>query len=91
VEEQMSQPPLRPLHSEASLVASKLAQFRRLSTADLIGSLKPGTAGSLKARPEGTVLDGHHRLAVLRERGVDVDALPCEIMAKEPPDGGENP
>jgi hypothetical protein len=29
------------------------------------------------------LLDGHHRVVVLRERGVDVDELPRQIVVKE--------
>ena len=79
----MSEPSLRLLHSEAILSRVKLDQFRRLSTAQLIESLEPGRPGALKARPDGTVLDGHHRLVVLRERGVSVDILPREVVPHE--------
>ena len=79
----MAQPPLRLLHSEALLSRVKLDQFRRLSTVELIESPALGRAGALKARPDGTVLDGHHRLVVLRERGVNVDALPREVLPQE--------
>ena len=79
----MAQPPLRLLHSEASLSRVKLDQFRRLSTVELIESLGLDRPGALKARPDGTVLDGHHRIVVLRERGVDVDTLPREVMPRE--------
>lgn len=58
----------------------KLAQFRSRGTADLVQSLEPGQPGALKTRPDGTVLEGHHRLTVLRERGVDVNALPREVL-----------
>ncbi len=74
------EPPLRFLHSEAILSPVKLAQLRSQPTADLVQSLEPGQPGALKARPDGTVLEGHHRLAVLRERGVEVDALPREVL-----------
>jgi hypothetical protein len=37
----------------------------------------------LKVRPDGTVLDGHHRISVLEERGEDIHLLPREIMEKE--------
>lgn len=84
----MREQPLKPLHSEYVLSQPKLAQFSRLSTEDLIESLKPGQAGSLKVRPDGTLLDGHHRIKVLRDRGVHVDGLPREIISKEPPGGG---
>lgn len=79
----MKQPPLKPLHADCSLIESKLGPFRRLSTPELIASLKPGQAGALKSRPDGTMLDGHHRIFVLRERGVEVDALPREIILPE--------
>ena len=79
----MAQPPLRLLHSDAILSKVKLDQFRRLSTAELIESLRPGTPGALKARPDGTVLDGHHRIVILRERDVSVDALPREVLSQE--------
>jgi hypothetical protein len=63
----------------------KLVKFRALYTAELIESLRPGQAGALRARPDGTVLEGHHRLVVLRERGVDIDAaLPREVFSREP-------
>jgi hypothetical protein len=45
--------------------------------------LPTGQQGSLKARPDGTIVDGHHRIKVLRDRGVDVDALPREIIPKD--------
>ncbi|MEZ4674891.1 MAG: hypothetical protein R2932_11685 [Caldilineaceae bacterium] len=78
----MSLPPLTPIHPDDSLIALKLEQFRRLSTDVLIASLLPGQAGALKARPDGTLLDGHHRLKVLRERGLDVNVLPREVIPR---------
>jgi hypothetical protein len=81
----MSQSPLTPLHSDNALNSAKLDKFRKLSNEELIVSLQPGRDGSLKSRPDGTVLDGHHRIRILRERGVNVDALPREIIAKDSP------
>lgn len=80
----MAEPPLRFLHSEAILSQLKLEQFRTLATTELIESLRPGQSGALRTRPDGTVLEGHHRLVVLRERGIDVDALPREVLPQEP-------
>lgn len=80
----MAEPLLRFLHSKAVLNEVKLARFRTVATADLIESLRPGQSGALKTRPDGTVLEGHHRLVVLRERGIDVDALPREVLRQEP-------
>jgi hypothetical protein len=77
------QPRLRFLHSENLLNTIKLAQFRRLSTEQIKSSLQPGHAGCLKVRPDGTVLDGHHRLSILLERDEDIHSLPREIMEKE--------
>jgi hypothetical protein len=78
----MDDPPLKPLHSETSLIQSKLNQFDRVPTDELLASLLPSQQGSLKARPDGTILDGHHRIAILRLRGIDVDHLAREIITK---------
>jgi hypothetical protein len=81
----MSPPgPLKPVHPDSSLVASKLAKYGRLSDRELVDSLRPGQPGSLKVRPDGTMVDGHHRIKVLRDRGVDVDALPREVIPRDP-------
>jgi putative addiction module component (TIGR02574 family) len=79
--------PLKPLHSDASLSTAKLGKYDKLSTQELIDSLKPGQSGSLKVRPDGTMVDGHHRIKLLRDRGIDVDSLPREIIAKDPQPG----
>jgi hypothetical protein len=76
-------PPLRSLHPNSSLVPGKLAEMERLSTGTLQDSLLPGRKECLKTRPDGTILDGHHRIAILRRRGVEVDSLPREIVVKE--------
>jgi hypothetical protein len=76
--------PLKPVHADASLLASKLAKYSRLSDQELVDSLRPGEPGSLKVRPDGTMVDGHHRIKILRDRGVDVDALPREVIPKDP-------
>lgn len=81
----MSRPPsLKPLHADSSLIGLKLDKYGKLSDQELIDSLKPGQQGSLKVRPDGTIVDGHHRIKLLRDRGVDVDALPREIIPKDP-------
>lgn len=79
----MSIPQLRFLHAESTLSQVKLKQFRGKTTGDLIDSLTPGRPGALKTRSDGTVLEGHHRLAVLDERGVDIHALPREVVPRE--------
>ena len=76
--------PLVPLHADETLISSKMDTYRKLSIPTLVESLTPGLKDSLKARPDGTMLDGHHRIKVLRERNVDVDLLPREVIEKEP-------
>ena len=76
-------PPLKSLHPDSSLSQTKLDQMAKIDTPALLESLKPGRPNSLKIKPDGTVMEGHHRIKVLRDRGVDVDALPREIIAKD--------
>ena len=75
-----STPSLKFLHSESTLNRVKLEVFRRLTSDVLKSSLGADQPGSLKVQPDGTVLDGHHRLTVLLERGEDINRLPREIM-----------
>lgn len=75
--------PLKPLHSESALNAAKLAKYGLLSTEVLLSSLALGEEGCLKTRPDGTILDGHHRIHILRSRGIDVDKLPRDVVVKD--------
>jgi len=74
--------PLKPLHSDNLLSSPKLEQLNSLSTEKLKATLLPGQKDCLKARPDGTILDGHHRIYLLRKRGVDVHTLPREVEVK---------
>lgn len=76
-------PTLRPLHPLTALSSIKLTQMERLTTEAIIKSLAPGQRDCLKAKADGTMLDGHHRIHILRIRGVKVDALPREIILEE--------
>jgi hypothetical protein len=78
----MNNPPLQPLHLSSALSQAKLNHYAKLTTEQLIRSLEPGQVGALKTRPDGTVIDGHHRITILRERAVDVDQLPREVLTK---------
>jgi hypothetical protein len=80
----MSQPALRPLHPDSSLSPATLQGLDRKSTQELIDSLRPGEPEALRVRPNGTILNGHHRIRILRGRGVDVDQLPREIIPRDP-------
>jgi len=75
-------PPLKFLHPELTLIASKLAFFERQSTEMILASLSPGQECCLKAQPDGTILEGNHRIYVLRKRGVDIDKLTRAIKTK---------
>ena len=79
-------PPLKPLHPDESLSPAKLAKYDRLSAEELIDSLRPSQAESLRVRPDGTIINGHHRVRLLKGRGVDVDGLPREVV---PHDGND--
>jgi hypothetical protein len=76
-------PPLKALHLHSTLNTSKLDKMERLSTETLLISLLPGLQGCLKTRADGTILDGHHRIHILRQRGVNVDRLPRDIVVKD--------
>jgi hypothetical protein len=75
-------PPLKPLHPDGSLSAAKLTEYAKAPTQALIDSLRPGQTGALKVRPDGTMVDGHHRIKILRDRGVDINSLPREIVSR---------
>jgi len=75
--------PLKSLHPDSSLIQSKLDAFQQIPSDELKKSLAPGQPHCLKTRPDGTMLDGHHRVYVLRSRGEEVDSLPREIVSKE--------
>ena len=79
----MIDPPLQSLHYDSSLSQSKLDQFAKMGSQELIDSLKPGQPGSLKIRPDGMMMDGHHRVKILRDRGFDVNLLPREIILND--------
>jgi ParB-like chromosome segregation protein Spo0J len=78
----MEQSPLKSLHSDELLSEAKLEKMRARATEELLESLLPGRLECLKARPDGMILDGHHRIKVLRERGTNVNKLPREIHVK---------
>jgi hypothetical protein len=80
----MKQPPLKPLHADDTLIKSKLDDYGKLADQALIDSLRPGQPGSLKVRPDGTIVDGHHRIKILRDRGVVIDSLPREVVPRDP-------
>jgi hypothetical protein len=83
----MGYPPLRFLHADATLSKSQLAQLERL-TEKILETLQPGQTHALKARADGMLLDGHHRVCILRSGGIDINLLPREIVS--PDSQGDN-
>ncbi len=75
--------PLKPLHDDGALSQAKLVKIRKWATEGILESLKPGKVEALRTRDDGTILNGHHRLKVLYERGIDVEALPREVVRRE--------
>jgi hypothetical protein len=41
------------------------------------------TEGFTEDTSDGTILDGHHRIKILKSRGVNVDVLPREIIVRK--------
>ncbi len=76
-------PPLKAIHPDSVLIRLKLVGMDCKSTEELILSLMPGQKDCLKRRRDGTILDGHHRLYILRKRGIDVNGLPRDIIEKD--------
>ena len=85
----MAHGPLKFLHPAESLNEVKLMQIEKLTTDEIVQTLRPGVPACLKVRADGTVLDGHHRLRILRARGIDIDALPREIVTRRDIDDAE--
>ena len=48
-----------------------------------VAATRPGRRAESQTR--GTVIDGHHRLKILYDRGIDIDALPREIIPEDTP------
>ncbi|HEY2390212.1 MAG TPA: RHS repeat-associated core domain-containing protein [Candidatus Angelobacter sp.] len=70
---------LRFLHGRDT--QSNIDSIRKMSTEDIIESLKPGPTNpeSLQVKLNGTVMNGNTRLRVLEERGIDIQNLPRDI------------
>lgn len=64
------------------LIAASLLVREGMEPESAIREIALGQESCLKVRPDGTMLDAHHRVHVLRSRGEDVDTLPREIVPK---------
>ncbi|WP_461015913.1 RHS repeat-associated core domain-containing protein, partial [Streptomyces daliensis] len=76
--------PLKSLHPDSSLDKSSLDFWHKQDTEDILFSLRPGADESLKVKPDGTIMNGNTRIAVLRSRGYDVDSLPRDPYGGKP-------
>lgn len=79
-----SRPPLRRIHSDATLQSGSakysLDYWRKQPTAEIIESLTPGKTEALRVKPDGRIMNGNTRIKVLEERGYDIDSLPRESI-----------
>jgi hypothetical protein len=77
------EPPLERLHPDTTYEKGSaklsLESVRKMSTEEIIKSLKPGAESPLSVKPNGKIVQGNTRIKVLRERGVDVNSLPRTI------------
>ena len=77
-------PPLRRIHSNRTLEAGfsrlSLEHWRRLSTDEIVRSLRPGNPEALRVTPDGRIMNGNTRIKVLEERGFDINSLPREVL-----------
>jgi RHS repeat-associated protein len=65
---------LRLIHGPETISGAAMDSVRKMSTADIIDSLKNGDQPGI-IKPDGTVMNGNTRLSVLQERGVDINSL----------------
>jgi RHS repeat-associated protein len=65
---------LRLIHGPETISGAALNSVRKLSTEDIVSSLKNGDQPGI-VKPDGTVMNGNTRLTVLQERGVDINSL----------------
>ncbi len=55
---------------------SSLEYLGKHSTDDILKSLLPGAKSPLIVKPDGTIMQGNHRIFILTQRGVNVNTLP---------------
>lgn len=76
---------LRRLHSDQTLTQSTLDYLRGLNSDEIVQMLAEDGPERLRIRPDGTVLQGNHRVKVLEERNYDMASLYAiaEVIEKE--------
>ena len=78
-------PPLQRIHKdevyEQNAIARRSLEYHRSrTTEDIIESLRPGAAESLRVKPDGRIFQGNTRIKVLEERGYPINDLPRELV-----------
>jgi hypothetical protein len=81
--------PLQRIHTDSTYESDgeakrSLEYWRRQPTERIVESLKSGQEESLKAFPDGRIVDGNTRIKVLQERGYDVNSLEREVYRPLP-------
>jgi hypothetical protein len=79
-------PDLKTMHTDRALDKRSLEYWRKQPSEEIVKSLQTPGNERLRIRPDGTVLQGNHRVKVLLERGYDTSKLYkwAEIMDKKP-------
>ena len=79
---------LRIIHNEPPLNGTAdYEKWNKKSTQEIIDSLAPGNPNAeLTIYPDGAIVNGNTRIAILMERGVDVNSLPAAEIERVPMD-----
>ena len=79
--------PLQRIHSDETYARGvpklDLESWHKESTETIIASLAPGEKKALRVKPDGRIINGNTRIKILIERGVNVNALPREILVEK--------
>jgi hypothetical protein len=77
-------PKLQRIHSVETLAKGSARysydSIRKMSTDDIVKSLRPGSSNPLTIKPDGRIFEGNTRILVLEERGFDINSLPRVIL-----------
>ncbi|MFZ2990696.1 RHS repeat-associated core domain-containing protein, partial [Ideonella sp.] len=77
-------PALQRIHSTETLTTGSAKygteSINKMSTEEIVKSLRPGSAEPLKVKPDGRIFDGNTRVFILEQRGYDVNNLPRVII-----------
>ena len=76
-------PSIRRIHSRDTLTSGSdrydYESLSKLSTDEIVQSLKPSAQNPLTVKPDGRIYDGNTRILILEERGYDIQSLPYEV------------